>query len=278
MSLFETFPPISMHESIADDKPDCIIVSNCGPLEYYVDDDGRYKARQGSGGLVTTLLGAIQHRRVSWIALTVSKADHPGVRTDQHLADFLLPALADVTLHLLSLPQETYDHYYHHISNNVLWPAQHFLLDPVTSIAFTQQTRNDWEQGYCVTNEAVAHAIIRELERWGTDVPVIVQDYQLYLVAAHVRAHCPSARLSHVIYIPWPDPRYLALLPGYMTQAIYQSMAVNDIISFQTWHDARNFLAGATCHLDDAQVVLSGDNKPGTLHWQGRSAQVCVLL
>lgn len=271
MSLSEIFPPISMHGSLVTDKPECIIASNCGPLEYYVDD-GMYKARQGSGGLVTTLLGAVQHRRVAWISLTTSKAGRPGGRAP----DSLPPALANVTLHLLSLPQQTYDLYYHRISNNVLWPAQHFLLDPATVTTFTQQTRNDWEQGYCATNEAVASAIIRELEQWGTDVPVIIQDYQLYLVAAHVRAHYPSARLSHVSYIPWPDPRYLALLPEYMTQAIYHSMAMNDIIGFQTLHDARNFLAGATYFFDDAQVVWSADNKPRTLHWQGRSVQICV--
>ena len=233
-------------------RPECIIVSNRGPLEYYVDDDGSYRTRHGSGGLVTALLGAIQRRYVVWIALTMTETDQLGMQASSDTSASLPPALADMTLQLLSLPQQTYEQYYYHISNNVLWPAQHALLDPVIHTAFTQHTRDAWEQGYCKANNIVADAIIRVLKKWGTDVPVIIQDYQLYLVAEQVRAQCPEARLSHVIYIPWPDARYLAMLPKYMAQAIYHSLMMNDIIGFQTWHDARNFIeprrGTVSCH------------------------------
>jgi trehalose 6-phosphate synthase len=252
-------------------RPECIIVSNRGPLEYYVDDDGSYRTRHGSGGLVTALLGAIQRRYVVWIALTMTETDQLGMQASSDTSASLPPALADMTLQLLSLPQQTYEQYYYHISNNVLWPAQHALLDPVIHTAFTQHTRDAWEQGYCKANNIVADAIIRVLKKWGTDVPVIIQDYQLYLVAEQVRAQCPEARLSHVIYIPWPDARYLAMLPKYMAQAIYHSLMMNDIIGFQTWHDARNFISGAMRFLRDVQIIENSENRPGILLWQGRT-------
>lgn len=255
-------------------RPECIIVSNRGPLEYYADADGNYQTRHGSGGLVTALLGAVQRRAVIWIALTMTETDRLGMQAIPDCSTALPSALAGVRLKLLSLPRQTYEQYYYYVSNDILWPAQHTLLDPVMHTSFTQQIRDIWEQGYCKANSAVADAVIRELREWGTDIPVCIQDYQLYLVAEQVRARCPEARLSHVIYIPWPDARYLAMLPTYMVQAISRSLMMNDSIGFQTWHDARNFMAGATRFVEGVQAIEDGEQRPGILLWRGRT--ICV--
>jgi trehalose 6-phosphate synthase len=259
-------------------KPECIIASNRGPVEYYFDD-GQYKMRLGSGGLVTALLNAIQHRRISWIALTMTMADRQGSQAHQQAsADILPPAFSGISLNLLSIPEQAYDKYYYSISNHILWFAQHGLLEPVAGTTFTQQTRDDWDNGYCVANEAVANAVIKELKTWGSETPVIFQDYQLYLAAGLVRARCPGARLGHVIYIPWPDARYLAMLPDYMVQSIYRSMSMNDFIGFQTLNDARNFLSGAARFLTGAQVRWddTSRSRPGVLLWQGRTISICL--
>lgn len=271
MSLVEIFT-----SSIdAEHKPECIIASNRGPIEYHVED-GQHKKRLGSGGLVTALLNATQHRRVSWIALTMTPADRQGIQANQHGCDILPSALSGISLHLLSIPEQVYRRYYYSISNHILWFAQHGLLEPMAGTTFTQQTRDDWDDGYSAANEAVANAVIKELETWGSETPVIFQDYQLYLAAGLVRAQCPDARIGHVIYIPWPDARYLAMLPDYMVQSIYRSMSMNDFIGFQTLNDARNFLSGAVRFLTDAQVCWddTSTSSPGILHWQGRSIQI----
>jgi trehalose 6-phosphate synthase len=272
MSFVETFS-----SSIgAGCKSECIIASNRGPIEYYVDD-GQYKLRLGSGGLVTALLNAVQHRHVSWIALTMTTADRQGAQATQRLpADILPPLFSGMNLHLLSIPEEAYEKHYYSISNHILWFAQHALLEPMAGTTFTQQTRDDWENGYYLANEAIASAVIKELKKWGEETPVIIQDYQLYLVAGMVREQCPGARLGHVIYIPWPDARYLAMLPDYMVQSIYRSMSMNDFIGFQTLNDARNFLNGAARFLSGARVRWDDTNtsQPGMLLWQGRSIQI----
>ncbi len=262
----------------AGHKPECIIASNRGPIEYHLDD-GQYKARLGSGGLVTALLNAIQHRFVSWIALTMTAADRQGAQAHQQIStDFLPSPFSGVRLHLLSIPEQAYERYYYGISNHILWFAQHELLEAMTCTTFTQQTRDDWDNGYVVANEAIASAVINELKAWGSETPIIFQDYQLYLAAGLVRAHYPEARLGHVIYIPWPDARYLAMLPDYIVQTIYHSMCMNDFIGFQTLNDARNFLNGAARFLTGTQVSWNDTrpDRPGVLLWQERRIHICL--
>lgn len=259
-------------------KPECIIASNRGPIEYYAEPDGTFHKRYGSGGLITALLGAIQHRHIVWIALAMSKADRTGMRT-HHYTDEQLPSILDnISLQMLNVSQKAYRRYYYNISNHLLWFAQHELLDPAMTTTFTQKTQDDWEQGYCLVNETIARAVIKELTLHGPETPVILQDYQLYLVAGHIRKQYPQARIGHVIYIPWPDARYMAMLPDYMTQRIYRSMAMNDFIGFQTLNDARNFLMGATRFLENAHIQWddTDTSKPGKLFWQGRSVQICL--
>ena len=257
-------------------RPECIIASNRGPIEYYVEDD-TYKMRLGSGGVVTALLGATQRRRITWVAFAMTETDRQALQANQYPSHELPSMMADMTLRLLNIPEQTYHRYYYAISNQVLWFAQHELLDPIMKTMFTQQTKEDWEKGYCAANEEMAQAIIEEL-KWGTDIPVILQDYQLYLVAGLIRERYPNVRLSHVIYIPWPDARYLAMLPDYMVQTIYSSMVKNDIIGFQTLNDARNFLTGAERFLPGVEVCWDTWNtkKPGALFWQGRYIQICL--
>src|SRR5947209_6454483 len=83
-------------------KPECILASNRGPIEYYVED-GQYKMRLGAGGLVTALLGATQQHHVVWIALSMTKADRLGIQANQHLSSILPPIPAGITLRLLNI-------------------------------------------------------------------------------------------------------------------------------------------------------------------------------
>jgi trehalose 6-phosphate synthase len=270
------FKETSVSSTGAKGRPECIIVSNRGPVEYYLQPDNKYYSRYGSGGLVTALLGAVQQHCVAWIALTMTEQDRLGFEMNHQVTNNLPLLLDNVALRLLSVPQEVYNSYYFSISNRILWFAQHALLEPAMSTTFTQKTRDDWEKGYCAVNKIVAEAVIRELKKWGSQIPVIFQDYQLYLAAKQVRAAFPDAHLGHIIYIPWPDGRYLGMLPEYMIQSIYQSMTMNDIIGFQTQNDARNFLNGATSFLADAQVIWDNttESRIGTLFRHERETHV----
>jgi len=263
-----------------------IIVSNRGPVEYYTDaertdadcfaDDGM-KARQGAGGVVSGLLAALKGAPVTWIALAMSDADRAVARKHQHgaiPAPACLKDLCDVTLRLVDTPERVYTRYYEGISNRVLWFTQHYLLKLTSADLFPARTTTDWERGYRAVNEAVAEAVVAELEERGDETPVLFQDYHLYLAPALVRERCPHAQLAHFTHIPWPEARYWELLPDMMTQAIFRGLAANDVIGFQTERDARNFLAGAVRFLPGARVYPDAKGAAGVLLWQGRPVLV----
>ncbi len=258
-----------------------ILVSNRGPVEYYTDSDSQQSeeihARQGAGGVVSGLLSALHGAPVTWIALAMSDADRAVAREHQYGA---IPApgnlknLHDVTLRLVDTPERAYTRYYEGVSNRVLWFTQHYLLKLTSANLFSARTTADWEQGYRVVNEAVAEAVIAELEERGDETPVLFQDYHLYLAPAMVRQRRPHAQLAHFTHIPWPEARYWELLPDLMTQAIFRGLAANDVIGFQTQRDAQNFLAGATRFLPGARVYPDARGAAGVLLWQGRPVLV----
>ena len=52
-----------------------VIVSNRGPAEFEVDQDGERTVRRGGGGLVTALSGLVAHRGALWIASAMTEED-----------------------------------------------------------------------------------------------------------------------------------------------------------------------------------------------------------
>lgn len=52
-----------------------IIVTNRGPIEYYVGQDNMLKHRLGTGGVVTALLGMMNQIDATWFALAMTDGD-----------------------------------------------------------------------------------------------------------------------------------------------------------------------------------------------------------
>src|SRR5260370_1327378 len=88
------------------------------------------------------------------------------------------------------------------------------------------------------------------------DVLVTLQDYPLYLAAARVRERLPHAILHQFIHIPWPAARYWQFLPERFLHEIFESLAANDVLGFQTEGDARNFLECARWFLPNCRMDL----------------------
>ncbi len=255
---------------LGGDERRLIVVSNRGPVEHRMGPDGQPEPQRGAGGVVSGLLCSMHDHPATWIALAMNAADREALRL---AGDAPLPSpdgLDQITLRLVDVPEDAYRRHYDGISNKVLWFAQHYLLQPTDGHLFTRRTASDWKRGYVAVNDAVADAVIAELERNGTDVPVLFQDYHLYLAPERVRERFPSAQLAHFVHIPWPDARYWEMFPEYITQAIFRGLAANDLLGFQTQRDARNFLEGAERFLEGADARWSLDDAPGTLLWRGR--------
>lgn len=250
-----------------------ILVSNRGPIDHHFDEDETPIAQRGAGGVVSGLVSAIGQRPATWIALAMNDADRAVARARGKATIPDAPELGNIALRLVDVPAAIYSRYYEGISNRVLWFAQHYLLRPTGSARFTARTRADWENGYRLVNEAIAEAVIEELAANGTSTPVLFQDYHLYLAPMLVRKACPEALLEHFVHIPWPESRYWELLPDDMVRAIFEGLAANDVVGFQTERDARNFLEGSERFLQGV-VIQRLEDGSGVLLWQGRRVLV----
>jgi trehalose 6-phosphate synthase len=244
-----------------------LIVSNRGPVEHCFQEGGTPAIRPGCGGVVSGLLCALGERPTTWIALAMTDADRVVAARGRSVR--LPEGLSHIDLRLVDVPAATYRRYYDGISNKVLWFTQHYLFPAASGCPLGKRVHDDWERGYRATNEAVAAAVLAELERT-PEALVLFQDYHLYLAPARVRATRPNARLAQFIHIPWPEARCWEQLPNGMAHAIFEGLAANDIIGFQTPRDARNFLDGAPSFLPGARVVREEVDGASVLLWQGR--------
>lgn len=283
LNVLDSFESLDLLDAIEldDPAPDpafrnasrLIFVTNRGPVEHTFDNDGSPVAHRGSGGVVSGLLCAAQERPVSWISLAMTPADRA---VAQQLGDAVIEAPTGLDLlssRLVNVPEQAYHRYYDGFSNRTLWFAQHGMTHiPGFALPDGPSLRADWDEGYIAVNRAVADAVVAELTASGTTTPVMFHDYHLYLAPAFVRQQIPDANLLHFTHIPWPTLKDWEGMPGDMLRAIYQGLAANDVVGFQTARDARNFAAGVQRYLPDGRVSSDGM----LLHWRGHSTRLRV--
>ena len=248
-----------------------IVVANRAPLVLEPADPllGRpERLVKGSGGLVTALSSLAAETGALWVA---AARDEP----DRELASRGDPAqlkTADGSEYRVSFIQpdeEAYDLYYNVISNPLLWFIQHYLWDLAREPVVDASTRHAWRDGYVAINRMFADRVIREAETGDRPPLVLIQDYQLYLVAKMVRDAVPEVKLQHFVHIPWPTPQYWKILPKPIRDEIVHGLLGNDIIGFQTSRDVRNFLL--TC---EENLGLGVDLRERTVYYQGRAVWV----
>lgn len=247
-----------------------IVATNRGPVEYYVTKNENLKARRGSGGVITALIDAGSQMEMSWVAMAMTEGDRLAAKDAQQQGQLSSPAHGH-KLHLryVVIPKAAYRKHYEIISNQMLWFLQHYLYDPTGFSITPKKIQDAWENGYRLANQAIAEAVCAEIESETTRPIVMLHDYHLYLAPQMIRQRHPTLVMQQFIHIPWPDARCWHFLPSNIAQEIYQGLAGNDIIGFQTERDARNFLEGARTILEGAVV----DFEEGALWWQGQRTQ-----
>ena len=244
------------------EKRPFILVSNRGPIEYRFGADGQIRAQRGSGGVVTALAGLAGSIKVTWIAAAMTDADRR-IAAEPTRAPQIASSPLSLTVRLVAIPEKVYQQYYNVISNPLLWFLQHYLLDPTRGPHVDAARRRAWEHGYIAANRAFAKAIRAEVDRCVAPPVIMLQDYQLYLVARLARDLGVKATFQHFVHIPWPAPGYWTFLPSDMRQAILNGLLANDVVGFQTPEYARNFLATCADYVAGAQV--NGDTQTVTL-------------
>jgi trehalose 6-phosphate synthase len=162
-------------------------------------------------------------RHGTWIGWTGA----PSVPTDPPIEPF---EMENMRLRAVPLSAEEIERYYEGFSNSSLWPLYH---DAVETPIF----RRRWWEAYRRVNERFADACAEEAAEGGV---VWVQDYQLQLVPAMLRARRPDLRIGFFLHIPFPPVELFVQLPRRVE--VLRGLLGADLVGFQQPLAAQNFL------------------------------------
>jgi trehalose 6-phosphate synthase len=218
-----------------------VIVSNRGPAQFELDDEGNRVVRRGGGGLVTALTDLVSQRDALWIASAMTEED---AQVERESGGEPIKIEVDGTHYEVLLVESdpvAYDRFYNVIANPILWFIQHYLWDLSNAPDIRQEEADAWDEGYRVVNSDLADAVLRTIKD-EEDPLVMLHDYHLYTAPALIREARPDVFLQHFVHIPWSQADSWRILPARMREEIYRGLLANDIIGFHTKAYCRNFL------------------------------------
>ncbi len=239
------------------------VASNRGPVEFYRESSGRLSTRRGEGGVVTGLAALAREVPLTWVATAMTAGDVEAFTDGRSGTRTVRLGRQPLQVRYIPISKDIYRRYYDKISNEILWFLQHYMWSPIHWPNFGAEHSRDWDTGYRTVNQIIADAIVQEALSGGasgtrpTDgsrAVILLQDYHLYLASAIVRARLPRAIIEQFIHIPWPANRYWQFLPDRFIHEIYEGLAGNDVVGFQTASDMQNFLVGAQEFLSGSRV------------------------
>ena len=199
-----------------------VVVANRLPVDQVNTPQGR-QWRRSPGGLVTALQPVLAARHGTWVGWT-GAASAP---SDPPIEPF---EMEDMRLRAVPLSAEEIERYYEGYCNSSLWPLYH---DAVETPAY----RRRWWEAYRRVNERFADAAAEEAAPGGV---VWVQDYQLQLVPAMLRARRPDLRIGFFLHIPFPPVELFVQLPRRIE--VLRGLLGADLVGFQQPLAAQNFL------------------------------------
>lgn len=219
-----------------DDGAHILLASNRGPVSFKAGQEGGYAAQRGGGGLVSGLSALGHDEPVHWVCAALSPMDRKAagrsagrIARDDH-------QLADCTLRMLDIPEDTFQDAYSHIANSTLWFTHHLLHDTVNEPSFDDEFTQRWAS-FERYNEAFARALAEDA---APGALVLVQDYHLALVPRMLRLIRPDLRISHFSHTPWAPPDFLRMLPAPVARQLLVGILGADRAAFLTerWADA----------------------------------------
>ena len=281
-------------DTLLADGQRLVVASNRGPLTFRHGRGGDWRAKRGSGGLVTALAEVGRLAPVTWVSAAMDQADrdaaallaedgsdgsagHGGLdgAADSGQRAALLASIEeqlpgqDLRLVMRNIAADAWKQHYSTIANPFLWFMQHQLYTLPYEPTVDQQLVDAWQDGYRAVNAAFAETILHETRNDARPV-VLLQDYHLYLAARYVRERRPDALLLHFNHIPWPSVDSWLVLPQALRRSICEGLLANDVCGLQTDRYARNFLETVDAFVRDARVDPAGRH----VRWRGRTIWV----
>ncbi|MCW2941473.1 MAG: hypothetical protein JWN00_4458 [Actinomycetia bacterium] len=202
-----------------------VVVANRLPVDKVAGPNGTASWRRSPGGLVSAIAPVMRNRKGVWLGWA-------GV-TDQKLDPF-----TEDGMDLVPIPQSANEValFYEGFSNATLWPLYHDVIAPPV------YKRTYWD-AYVRVNRRFAEAAA---EAAAPGALVWVQDYQLQLVPAMLRALRPDLRIGFFLHIPFPPLELFQQLPW--RRQIIEGLLGADLVGFQQPGAAANFLRLARRH------------------------------
>ncbi len=215
-----------------------VVLSNRGPVSWYVAADGSLRARRGAGGLVSALTPALSASGGTWIATAMSDADRRAAAEG-------LAREADTpyAVRLLDVPPDVVAGHGATICNRFLWFAHHDLWDRARTPVLDRASERAWDD-YVAVNEVFAAAALAAVEDT-EEAAVLVQDYHLTLVPRLLKAERPDLRVLHFSHTPIGTVPALDVLPDRWLEAVFGAMAAADVCGFHTRRWASRFAEAA---------------------------------
>ena len=230
-----------------------ILASNRGPVTLRRNENGEIDYQRGSGGLVTALIGVLQHAEARWIACAQTEEDKAWEQGQVSLGE----SDENVWMHFIAPTQEAYEGYYGVIANPLLWFLQHSMWNIFREPTIDQTIWKHWEDGYVSVNRLFAAEIARQITSASNPALVMLQDYHLYLAPQLIRYKFrPKGKytLAHFVHIPWPGSEDWGLLPAKMRRSVLEGLCAVDLLGFQTHEDGLNFIRTCESHLPGCRV------------------------
>jgi trehalose 6-phosphate synthase len=246
-----------------------ILASNRGPVTLRQNEIGDLEFQRGSGGLVTALIGVLQHAEARWIACAQTEDDRVWGQGLVPLGE----SDENVWMHFVAPSESAYEGYYGVIANPLLWFLQHSMWDIFREPTIDQTIWRHWDEGYVSVNALFAEAVAQQITSASHPALVMLQDYHLYLAPQMIRyKYRPKGKytLAHFVHIPWPGAEDWGLLPSKMRLAILEGLCAVDLLGFQTREDGLNFIRTCESHLPGSRV----NYRQGTVRFHNHATYV----
>lgn len=205
----------------------------------------------GLGGLASALLPVLEQRGGAWVAMQAPGETTPLVQP--YPADE--PAFA---IRRIALDEPEFEAFYQGMSNRVLWPLAHYLVEHV-------EPDRGFRDAYRSVNRRFAHAALDLARRplASNDGPPTfwVQDYHMMLVPEMIRGGMPEARIGFFWHVPWPASEMFRVLPS--ARDVLAGLMGADLLGFHTEGYAENFR-------ESARDLLGATIEGETVVWNGR--------
>src|SRR5581483_4103375 len=216
------------------DRSSFVVVANRLPVDEVADGNdnedgngighgGGRTWRRSPGGLVTALHPVLAAQSGTWVGWTGRSAKPNEPEPEPFELDRM-------TLRPVNLTHDDIERYYEGFSNSSLWPLYHDAVE-------TPLYKRSWWEAYRRVNQRFAQAAAEQAADHAT---VWVQDYQLQLVPAMLRALRPDLKIGFFLHIPFPPVELFMQLPR--RAEILRGLLGADLVGFQRPLAAQNFL------------------------------------